>query len=159
MEKAKSTLDKLFTCLSALLLLVVVLILGANIVSRILGKGFAWYMEGSQFLNVWSVFLGGIALAATKGHIRIEAIDGLFKGRRQIVPTIITDLTSMAFYLCLAYAMFLLASRSRQTISTMAPLKMAYVYYPLVVLSLLGALSSLLAMLVDLKKFREDRQQ
>lgn len=159
MEKTKAFIDKVFTYLSALLLLAVVIILGANIVSRVFGKGFSWYMEGSQFINVWSVFLGGVALAACKEHIRIEAIDELFKGRKKIVPITITHITTLVFSLCLAYAMFLLASKSRQTIATMYPLKMAYVYYPLIVLSLLSALSSIIAMLVDLKAYKEDSQK
>jgi TRAP-type C4-dicarboxylate transport system permease small subunit len=116
-----------------------------NVFSRYaLGKGITWYMESAQFLNVWAMFLGGIALCATNDHLRVTMAEEAARGKGKSLLRILVSLLTIVFYCFLAYSSYLLSIRSRQTISTMEPLKMSYVYW---LLPLAGGLSALAAML------------
>ena len=123
-----------------------------NVGSRyIFGGGIQWYMESSQFLNVWAMFIAGIGLCASNEHLRVSLIDEVLKGKVKSVDRCIVSVFTFAFYIVLAYSSYMLAMRSRQTISTMEPLKMAYVYWMIPVTAALSALAVILDMVCFLK--------
>ena len=140
--------DRVATTVSAILCAIFMCIVVYNVASRYAapGGGIQWYMESSQYLNVWAMFICGIGLCATNDHLRVSIIDEMLKGRVKTVDRCIVAVLTFAFYVFVAYSAYLLASRSRQTISTMEPLKMSYVYWMLPVTSALSAL----AVLVDI---------
>ncbi|MCD8139375.1 MAG: TRAP transporter small permease [Planctomycetaceae bacterium] len=137
--------DRITTTIACAIIAVYMIIIVYNVGSRyIFGGGIQWYMESSQFLNVWAMFIAGIGLCASNEHLRVSLIDELLKGRIKTVDRIIVSVFTFAFYALVAYSAYLLAMRSRQTISTMEPLKMSYVYWMLPVTAALSALAVVL---------------
>ena len=147
--KLQKTIDKIATTVSAFLIAVMAIILAYNVVARFTGGGIQWYMEASQYLNLWAVCIAGISLSVSSEHLRIEAIDELLRGRGLLVSKVIVGVTVCLFYLFLAYGTFLLAAKSKQVISTMQSLKMSYIYWPLPVLSLLSAVSAIISVITE----------
>ncbi|MEA4969412.1 MAG: TRAP transporter small permease subunit [Candidatus Pelethousia sp.] len=146
MLKLKKAIDKVCTACAAVLLGAMVVILGYNVMARFLGGGIQWYMESAQYLTVWAMFIVGVALCVSQEHLRIDMpkVTGWLK----TVNITLLCVAEAGFYLLLGYAMYLLASKSKQVISTMQPLKMAYVYWPLAIFSFLSAFSAVLGTIV-----------
>jgi TRAP-type C4-dicarboxylate transport system permease small subunit len=67
-------------------------------------------------------------------------------------------LLTIAFFIILGYSFLLLASRARQTVSTMPALKMSYVYWPVPILCFLAALSCALHAVWDFVNFGKGEQ-
>ncbi len=153
MNKLINIIDRSTTAISAALFAVVVVILSYNVFARFLGGGISWYMEASQYLNVWAMLIAGIGICSRNDHLRITALEGVIKGNTgKMILDIIVAILTISFYILLAYGTYLLASRAVQTISTMAPLKMAYVYWALPIISILSAASTFLHILQKLIK-------
>ena len=149
MKKLQEGINSATTMLSAALLGVVMVILAYNVFARFLGGGIQWYMEASQYLNIWAMLIAGVGICAKGEHLRIQALEGLLKGKAYKLNKLIISLSTIVFYLLFAYGSFLLASRSRQSISTMAPLKMAYVYWLMPAAAALSALSTALHAVIE----------
>jgi TRAP-type C4-dicarboxylate transport system permease small subunit len=150
MLKLQRWIDKTATVVSSILLGIMMVILVYNVGARFIGGGIKWYMEGAQYLNVWAMFIAGIGICASSDHLRISLIEDLLKGRVKTADKIIVAIVTFAFYVFLAYGTFLLASKSKQMISTMQPLKMAYVYWLMPVASALSALSVIIGLAAEL---------
>jgi TRAP-type C4-dicarboxylate transport system permease small subunit len=144
MRKVLETVDRISTAIAVGLFALVVLILTLNIVLRLFSGGISWYMESAQFLNIWSVFIAAVGLCATGDHLHIDAIEGALKGTPKRIVRLLIALLTTVFFIILGYSFTLLASRARQTVSTMPALKMAYIYWPVPVLCYFSALSSAL---------------
>lgn len=145
MNKLRGWVDKTATTAACLICATYMCIIIYNVGARyIFGGGIPWYMESSQYLNVWAMLIAGIGLCASNEHLRVSMIDEILKGKAKKIDRCIVAVLTLAFYLFFAYSAYLLATRSRQTISTMAPMKMAYVYWMLPVTSVLSALAMLL---------------
>ncbi|MDF2614140.1 MAG: TRAP-type C4-dicarboxylate transport system, small permease component [Clostridia bacterium] len=154
MQKLQSWIDKVTTVISSTMLAVMMIILTTNVILRYIPGigGFKWYMESSQYLNVWAMFIIGIAICAHTEHLNVNILEGVVKGfGKKIIKTIVTIFTIL-FYIGLAYGAFLLATKSKQEISTMAPLKMAYVYWLIPIVSILSAISAFIGLMVDLSR-------
>lgn len=147
MRTVQRWLDRVTTIVSAVIIASYMIIVVYNVGARyIFGGGIQWYMESSQYLNIWAMFIAGIGLCATNEHLRVSIIDDMLKGKAKVIDRALVSIFTFAFYAFVAYATYLLATRSRQTISTMEPLKMAYVYWLLP----FAAGGSALAVIVDL---------
>lgn len=156
MNKLRGWVDKTTTVAACLICAVYMCIIIYNVAARyIFGGGIPWYMESSQYLNVWAMLIAGVGLCASNEHLRVSMIDEVLKGKAKKIDRYIVAVLSLAFYLFVAYSAYLLATRSRQTISTMAPLKMAYVYWMLPVTAVLSAVAVLLEFLCYLGGGRE----
>ena len=72
MKKLQTTLDKITTLISAILCAAMMVILFANVVLRLIPGigGFKWYMESSQYLNVWSMLIVCIGINAMGTNLR-----------------------------------------------------------------------------------------
>ena len=68
MKKLQTILDKSSTLVAAILCGVMMAILLANVILRYIPGigGFKWYMEGGQYLNVFSMLLAGIGITVQK---------------------------------------------------------------------------------------------
>ncbi len=150
MKKLQQWIDKISTAVSVLMIAAMMFILVFNIVMRLIPKigGVSWYMESSQYLNVWAMVIIGIQITVTGGHLRVEVIDALVKNSpagKKIVK-VIDELFIILFYVIAAYASFLLATKAKQAVSTMPQFNMGQVY----ALMPVGYALSALAAVVDL---------
>jgi TRAP-type C4-dicarboxylate transport system permease small subunit len=141
MRKILETVDRITTTISVVMMAALVLILTANILLRFFSGGFSWYMETSTFLNVWSVFIASVGLCATNDHLHIDAIEGVVKGQVKRAVRLVICILTVFFFIVMGYAFLLLASRSRQTVSTMPALKMAWIYWPIPILCFFSAIT------------------
>ncbi|MDR1626945.1 MAG: TRAP transporter small permease subunit [Spirochaetia bacterium] len=142
MRRLQQCLDTVSATVSGTLIGLLVIILSYNVFARFLGGGIQWYMETSQYFNVWAMFFVGISLCMRGEHLRINALEEILPGAGKKAIQLLVAAATVAFYLMLAYATFLLASRSKQVISTMTYFKMSYVYWPIPFLCLASAFST-----------------
>ena len=79
MKELQTTLDKITTLISAILCAAMMVILFANVVLRLIPGigGFKWYMESSQYLNVWSMLIACIGINAMGTNLRVEVVDSV----------------------------------------------------------------------------------
>lgn len=153
MKKLQYWIDKIAVSISSILLAIMMIILVVNIILRYIPGigGVKWYMESTQYLNVWSMFVVGISICVKNEHLNVNLLESMVKGIGKKIIKVIVAIFIILFYIGLTYATFLLASKSRQEISTMPMFKMSVVYWPISVISILCAVSTLLGMLIDLK--------
>lgn len=79
MKKLQNALDKGSTLIAAVMCAAMMIILFANVVLRLIPAvgGFKWYMEGSQYLNVWSMMIVGICITVKGTHLHVELVDAV----------------------------------------------------------------------------------
>ncbi len=158
MKKLQYWIDKIAVSISAILLAIMMAILVVNIILRYAPgvSGFSWYMESSQYINVWAMFVAGIAICVRNEHLNVQVLESSVRGvGKKIVKTIIALFTTL-FYIILAYSTYLLASNSRQEISTMPIFKMSLVYWVLPIICILSAASILIALYIDLTNKKDE---
>ncbi len=149
MKKILQIADKTSTIIAATLFGIMTLIMAYNIITRALHGGISWYMETSQYLNVWAVFIAGIGLCATSDHLRIDAIEGFLKGTPKKILRVVIGVITCLFYVMLGVGFILLATKSKQTISTLEPLKMSLIYWPIPFICWLSAIAALLRCILE----------
>ena len=151
LHKLQRWVDRITTVIACAICAVFMAIIVYNVAARyFFDGGIQWYMEGSQYLNVWAMLIAGIGLCASNDHLRVSIVDEMLKGKVKKYDRILVAVFTVAFYLFFAYASYLLAGRARQTISTMAPLRMAHVYWMLPVTAVLSALAVILELVCQL---------
>lgn len=142
MRTLQCWLDRTATVTAGGLVAVFMAVMVYNVFSRyFFGGGISWYMESSQFLNIWAVFVGGVGLCASNDHLRVSVLDSVLKGKPALAGRVLVALLTAAFYCLLCYASCLLAWRTRQSVSTMPTVKMAWIYWPVPVAAALSALA------------------
>lgn len=151
MKKLQTTLDKITTLISAILCAAMMVILFANVVLRLIPGigGFKWYMESSQYLNVWSMLIACIGINAMGTNLRVEVVDSILGktplGKKIVV--IIRDVFIILFYVMVTYGGYQLCTRAKQAVSTMPQFTMGQVYtiFPIAgVLCILSAMGGIL---------------
>ncbi len=159
MEKLKYKIDKVTLLLSSVMMAAMMVILFINIVLRYMPGfgGFRWYMESSQYLNVWAMFVVGISISLNWTHLNVNILEDNLKGRGKIIIKIVIALFTMLFYIGTAYGTYLLATKSRQVVSTMPYLKMAYIYWLIPVASILSAISTLIGCICEIRNIDLDK--
>lgn len=150
MRRLQYKIDKTVMIISSILLGAMMVIIAYNVVARFIGGGIKWYMESAQYLNVWAMFIAGIGLCVSSDHLRITLTEDLLRGRWKTGNKILVGIITFVFYAFLAYGTFLLASRSKQVISTMQNFKMAYVYWLLPITTGLSSISVILGLVIQL---------
>lgn len=160
MIKLQEKVNRWTIIVSSIMLAALMVILTANVILRYVPGigGFKWYMEGSQYLNVWAMLIAGIALSVKGEHLNVNIIEELINKKHSKGLKFIQSLLTCLFYLGFCYGAFLLAIKSKQEISTMAPLKMSYVYWMVPVTAMMSALSAILDFVVQMKKGKEEKQ-
>ena len=154
LTKAQKTMDTITTAIGAIMLVVMFLVIMANVVLRLIPNvgGFSWYMEFSQYANVWAMLIGASGIAAAGTNLRVEVIDALLErfpwGIR--FTRVVVDAALIVYYVILTWSGYELATRARQAVSTMPQFTMGQVYmiFPVAgVLCILGAVINLLVTL------------
>ena len=128
MKKLQRTMDKITTLISSILCAAMMIILFANVVLRLIPSvgGFKWYMESSQYLNVWSMLIACVGINAMGTNLRVEVVDSIF-----------------GWQLC---------TRAKQAVSTMPQFTMGQVYtiFPIAgVICIIGAVVNLIVELTE----------
>ena len=158
LTKVQKTMDTVTTAIGAILLAVMFLVIMANVVLRLIPNigGFSWYMEFSQYANVWALLIGASGIAAAGTNLRVEVIDALLErfpwGLK--LTRVIVDVALIVYYAILTWSGYELATRARQAVSTMPQFTMGQVYmiFPVAgVLCIVGAVTNRLMTLTDRK--------
>ena len=153
-KKLQTALDKITTIISAVLCAAMMVILFANVVLRLIPGigGFKWYMESSQYLNVWSMLIACIGINAMGSNLRVEVVDSIFGktafGKKMLA--IIRNVFIALFYIMVTYGGFQLCTRAKQAVSTMPQFTMGQVYMIFPIAGALCALSAILNLIVEL---------
>ncbi|MCR5090586.1 MAG: TRAP transporter small permease subunit [Oscillospiraceae bacterium] len=126
-------IDRITTGVAAVLIAVMFLVIIANVILRAVPAvgGFRWYMEFSQYANVWAMLIGAAGIAVQGTNLRVEAVDSLAKkipgGNR--ISKIIVDVALILFYVMVFRSGKVFATKSMIIkVSTMPAFKMGQVY-------------------------------
>ena len=156
MKKLQRTMDKITTLISSILCAAMMIILFANVVLRLIPSvgGFKWYMESSQYLNVWSMLIACVGINAMGTNLRVEVVDSIF-GRTALgknLVVLIRDVFIILFYVLVIYSGWQLCTRAKQAVSTMPQFTMGQVYtiFPIAgVICIIGAVVNLIVELTE----------
>ena len=152
--KLQKGIDKVMTAIAAIMIALMFCVIMANVILRLIPAvgGFSWYMEFSQYANVWAMLLGAVGIAAAGTNLRVEAVDGMlnkfpwgYKAGRVII-----DVAELAFYGVMTYSGLMLATKAKQAVSTMPQFKMGQVYAIFPVAGVLCILAILVHLAVSL---------
>jgi len=156
MRKVLETIDRISTVAAIVVFLPWMLMLVVNIVMRQFHSGISWYSEGSQYLNIWVVFIATVGTCAVNDQLRIDAVEDLLKGKPRRILRLVIAACTIIFLVILGYSFVILASRSRQVVSSMPSIKMAWVYWPIPFLCFFSAASCLLHAIWDFVNFGKE---
>lgn len=160
--KIQKKTDQIMTAISAVMIAVMMIIIIANVILRLIPAvgGFSWYMEFSQYANVWAMMIGAVGIVAAGTNLRVEAVDALVAkyswGYK--VSRVIIDVFEILFYAVVTYSGFLLSSKAKQVVSTMPIFRMGQVYLIFPVAGVLCILAALLHLAVTLTSKDEKKE-
>ena len=126
-------IDRITTGVASVLIGVMFVVIIANVILRGIPAvgGFRWYMEFSQYANVWAMLLAAAGIAVQCTNLRVEAVDFIMKkipGGNKISKVII-DVALILFYLSVFVSGKTFAKKSMIIkVSTMPSFKMGQVY-------------------------------
>lgn len=157
--KIQKWIDTLMTGISAILLAVMFLVITANVILRLIPSmgGFSWYMEFSQYANVWAMMLGAAGIAVMGTNLRVEAVDsvlGKTPAGKKLTKTIV-DIAEIVFYALMTYSGYLLSTKAKQAVSTMPNFKMGQVYAIFPIAGVLCIIAVVVHLLVTLNEKEE----
>lgn len=159
MKKLQNALDKGSTFVAAVMCAAMMIIIFANVVLRLIPSvgGFKWYMEGSQYLNVWSMLIVGICVTVKGTHLHVEMVDSVVAKVLALkkLHKIIVSAFIFLFYVMVTYSGYQLSTRAKQAVSTMPQFKMGQVYVIFVIAGAVCALSALVDMIVAITEKEE----
>lgn len=159
MKKLQTVLDRVTTLISAILCAAMMVILFANVVLRLIPGigGFKWYMESSQYLNVWSMLIACAGITAMGTNLHVELVDSIVAKNAVLkkIHKVFTSLMIAVFYAMVAYSGYQLASRAKQAVSTMPQFTMGQVYLIFPIACAVCALSALIDMIVAITEKSE----
>lgn len=156
LKKIQKWMDTITTAVAAVLLAAMFIVLITNVVLRLIPHigGFSWYMEFSQYANVWAMLIGAAGIAVSGTNLRVEIIDVLnhkYSWGTKVTKSIV-DIFLIIFYVIMTASGRVLASKAVQAVSTMPQFKMGQVYviFPIAgVLCVIGAVIHLLVTLTE----------
>ncbi|MCI7262824.1 MAG: TRAP transporter small permease subunit [Clostridiaceae bacterium] len=161
--KIQKGMDSLMTVIGALLLAVMFVVITLNVILRLIPSvgGFKWYMEFSQYANVWAMMLGGAGIVVMGTNLRVEAVDSILQkfpwGYK--LGRIIVDVAEIVFYLTVTYSGWLLATKAKQKVSTMPQFTMGQVYWIFPVAGGLCVIAALIHLAVTLSAEQEEKKE
>lgn len=154
LKKIQTWIDRITTMLASVLLAVMFVVLVANVVLRLIPAvgGFKWYMEFSQYANVWAMLIGAAGVAVMGTNLRVEAVDSIAAKipHGQKIAKVIVDLFLIVFYCILAYSGGELSRKAIQKVSTMPQFTMGQVYIIFPVAGIISAIAAAVHLLVTL---------
>lgn len=152
--KIQKAVDTITTAIGAIMIAVMFVVIMANVVLRLIPNvgGFSWYMEFSQYANVWAMLIGAGGIAVSCTNLRVELIDSIVEkfpwGYK--LTRVIIDVFVILFYAILTYSGYELATRAKQAVSTMPDFTMGQVYMIFPVAGVLCIICAVIHLLVTL---------
>ncbi|MEG1878260.1 MAG: TRAP transporter small permease subunit [Pseudoflavonifractor sp.] len=159
--KIQKAIDSITTAIGGILIAIMFVVIMANVILRLIPMvgGFSWYMEFSQYANVWAMFIGAIGIVVRGTNLRVEIIDSLVErfswGRK--LTCVIVDVGVIAFYSILAYSGIILATKAKQAVSTMQSFTMGQVYAIIPIVSIICVAVAILHLAVELTAKPEEK--
>lgn len=162
LTKVQRGMDKIMTAIGAILIALMFMVIMLNVILRLIPAvgGFKWYMEFSQYANVWGMMLGAAGIAVMGTNLRVEAVDTVLGktefGRK--LSRVIIDVSELVFYLVVTYSGWMLASRAKQKVSTMQQFTMGQVYmiFPIAGVLCIAAVLIHLAVTLTVKEEKKE---
>jgi len=163
LKKIQFWIDTVVTAVASILLAVMFVVLVANVVLRLIPSvgGFKWYMEFSQYANVWAMLIGAAGIAAQGTNLRVEVIDTLnrkFAWGEKVTKTIV-DISLLAFYGVMTASGSILSQKAVQAVSTMPKFTMGQVYSIFPAAGVLCIISTIVHLLVTLTEKTEKKEE
>jgi TRAP-type C4-dicarboxylate transport system permease small subunit len=161
--KIQKGMDTIMTAVSAILTASMFFVIILNVILRLIPSigGFSWYMEFSQYANVWAMLLGASGIAVMGTNLRVEAVDTVmekfpwgYKASRVIV-----DVAELVFYLVVTYSGWLLSTKAKQKVSTMPRFTMGQVYVIFPIAGVLCIIAVLIHLAVTLTSKQEEKKE
>ena len=157
-------IDHITTGVAAVLIAVMFIVIIANVVLRAIPAvgGFRWYMEFSQYANVWAMLIGAAGIAVQGTNLRVEAVDTIAKkipGGEKI-SRILIDAAMMVFYWMVYRSGKLYAAKAMAIkISTMPKYRMGQVYKIFPAAAVLCIIAAVVHLIVTLTEKPEDKEE
>ncbi len=154
-------IDRITTAVASVLIAIMFGVIIANVVLRAIPAvgGFRWYMEFSQYANVWAMMIGAVGIAVQGTNLRVEAVDtiaGKIPGGTKITRVIV-DAALILFYWMLYRGGKLYAAKAMVIkISTMPNFKMGQVHQIFPIASILCIIAALIHLVVTLTEEKEE---
>ena len=156
-------IDHITTGIAAVLIAVMFIVIIANVVLRAIPAvgGLRWYMEFSQYANVWAMLIGAAGIAVQGTNLRVEAVDTIAKkipGGEKI-SRILIDAARMVFYWMVYRSGKLYAAKAMAIkISTMPKYRMGQVYKIFPAAAVLCIIAAIVHLIVTLTEKPEDKE-
>ena len=157
-------MDHITTAVASVLIAVMFIVIIANVVLRAIPAvgGFRWYMEFSQYANVWAMLIGAAGIAVQGTNLRVEAVDTIAKkipGGEKIARILI-DAAMMVFYWMVYRSGKLYAAKAMAIkISTMPKYRMGQVYRIFPAAAVLCIIAAVVHLIVTLTERPEDKEE
>ncbi|MBO7421916.1 MAG: TRAP transporter small permease subunit, partial [Oscillospiraceae bacterium] len=152
------------TTVAAVLIAVMFVVIIANVVLRAIPAvgGFRWYMEFSQYANVWAMLIGAAGIAVQGTNLRVEAVDTIAKkipyGER--IARILIDIAMMVFYWMVYRSGKLYAAKAMAIkISTMPKYRMGQVYKIFPAAAVLCIIAAIVHLVVTVTEDPENKEE
>lgn len=163
LKKLQTWIDNITTAIASVLIAVMFVVLVINVVLRLIPSigGFRWYMEFSQYANVWAMLIGAAGIAVQGTNLRVEIIDSInnkFPWAEKLTKAIV-DVALIAFYGVMTKSGMMLAKRAVQAVSTMPKFKMGQVYSIFPVAGVLCIIATVVHLLVTLTEKTEKKEE
>ncbi|MBQ8075919.1 MAG: TRAP transporter small permease subunit [Oscillospiraceae bacterium] len=156
-------MDRITTAVAAVLIAVMFIVIIANVVLRAIPAvgGFRWYMEFSQYANVWAMLIGAAGIAVQGTNLRVEAVDTIARkipyGEK--VAKILVDVAMIAFYWMVYQSGKLYSVKAMAIkISTMPKYRMGQVYKIFPVAAVLCIVAAVIHLIVTLTENAEPKE-
>ena len=156
-------MDRITTAVAAILIAVMFIVIIANVVLRAIPAvgGFRWYMEFSQYANVWAMLIGAAGIAVQGTNLRVEAVDTISRkipyGEK--VAKILVDVALIAFYWMVYQSGKLYSAKAMAIkISTMPKYRMGQVYKIFPVAAVLCIVAAVIHLIVTLTENAEPKE-
>ena len=163
LKKIQKWIDLGATFIASLLIAAMFFVLVINVILRAIPAvgGFKWYMEFSQYANVWALLIGAAGIAAQGTNLRVELIDSLMGRFRwgSKLTKIIVDVSLILFYGIMTASGSLLSQKAVQAVSTMPQFKMGQVYAVFPVAGVLCIIAALVHLLVTVTEKPEEMEE
>jgi len=163
LKKIQTWIDNITTAVGAILLAAMFFVVITNVVLRLIPSvgGFKWYMEFSQYANVWAMLIGAAGIAVQGTNLRVEIIDSFTKNHvwSQKLAKVIVDVSLIAFYGVMFASGRILAQRAVQAVSTMPQFKMGHVYSIFPIAGVICIIAAVVHLLVTLTEKTEKKEE
>lgn len=162
LKKIQTWIDNITTGVAAVMIAVMFVVIIANVILRAIPAvgGFKWYMEFSQYANVWAMLIGAAGIAVQGTNLRVEAVDSIAKripcGEK--IAKILVDISLIAFYAIMTASGRVISQKAIQAVSTMPQFRMGQVYSIFPVAGVLCIIAALVHLLVTLTEKPEKKE-